>query len=212
MRIPVVLLVLALPHLAHAQLFKSLEIGTYVLSATPKVSQQGGLYLRNGEQLQIRDLTGKNTTYSPQQVSSFRIYKRQFVSTGGFELRGGFGNTYVAQAFAEQLDSGQVVLLRYQRPDNTAPTRGNLGYDNGAGRSVYLLRPATSFAVTPIQAGWTKNSRPFQEALRPFLNARPDLTQLLEAKQLAPDQLPLIIHALNNNLPYPEPAGRTTRK
>lgn len=212
MRFFLVSLGLALPQLVHAQVFKSMEVGSYVLSATPQVRRPGGLLLRSSEQLVVRDLAGKSTVYSPQQVSSFQLLQRQFVSTGGFQLLGGFGNRYVAQAFAEQLDSGQVVLLRYQLPASTAPSRGNLGYDDGAGRSVYLLRPASTFAVTPIQLGWSKNSPQFREALRPYLAARPDLLQLLDAKRLAPEQLPLLIHALNHNLPYSGPAGRAARK
>jgi len=212
MRIFLAVLGLALPQLAHAQVFKSMEVGTYVLSATPQVRRPGGLYLRSSEQLVVRDLAGKSTIYSPQQVSSFQLLQRQFVSTGGFRLLGGFGNRYVAQAFAEQLDSGQVVLLRYQTPASTAPSRGNLGYDDGPGRSVYLLHPANNFAVTPIQLGWSKNSPQFREALRPYLAARPDLLQLLDAKSLAPEQLPAIIHALNHNLPYRAPTGRAARE
>lgn len=190
---------IALPQLAHAQLFKNVEIGSFVLSATPQLRQTAGLYLRNSEQLVVRDLAGKNTTFSPQQVRSFKIGQRQFVTTGGFKLS---GEGYVTQAFAEQLDSGQVVLLRYQVLPNNAATRGNIGYDSEAGKSIYLLRSATASTVTPIQAGWSRKSAAFQEALRPYLASRPDLLQLLATKSLAPKQLPLVIHALNQNLPY----------
>jgi hypothetical protein len=210
MRYAVLFFALAAPQLAHAQVFKTVEVGSYVLSASPQTRQQGGLFLRNSSQLLVRDLAGKNTSFSPQQVSSFRIAKRQFVATGGFELRSGFGHSYVNQAFAEQLDSGQVVLLRYQALPSNAAMRGNMGHGDVEGQSVYLLRFANALSVTPIQAGWSKKSAPFQEALRPYLASRPDLLQALASKRLDPEQLPLLIHALNNNLPYgaaPAPAA-----
>jgi hypothetical protein len=212
MRYPVILFALLYSQLAHAQLFKTVAIGSYVLSANPQVRQQGGLYLRNSEQLIVRDLAGKNTSFSPQQVSSFRIDKQQFVTTGGFQLHDGFGDRFVTQGFAEQLDSGQVVLLRYQALPSSAATRGNIGYDTSAGQSVYLLRLANTPTVTPIQAGWSKKSSSFQEALRPYLTSRPDLLQLLAANSLSPKQLPLIIHALNNNLPYSATPERAATK
>lgn len=212
MRYPVIFFALLAPQLAHAQLFKTVEIGSYVLTANPQVRQQGGLYLRNSEQLVVRDLAGKNTSFSPQQVSSFQINKRKFVTTGGFQLHGGFGNKFVDQGFAEQLDSGQVVLLRYQAPPSNAATRGNIGYDASEGQSVYLLRFANAPTVTPIQAIWSKKSPSFQNALRPYLAARPDLLQLVTTNSLNPKQLPLLIHALNNNLPYGTTLERAAAK
>jgi hypothetical protein len=202
MQYHIILLALIAPQLAHAQVFKTMEIGSYVLSASPQTRQQGGLYLRSSDQLIVRDLAGKNTSFSPQQVSSFQINKQQFVTTGGFQLHGSFGDRYVAQAFAEQLDSGQVVLLRYKMLPNSAATRGNIAYDAAADQIIYLLRFANTLTVTPIQAGWSKKSASFQKALRPYVASRPDLLQLLDAKNLDPKQLPLIIHALNDNLPY----------
>ena len=212
MRLFILVASLLAPQLLPAQVFKNTEVGSYVLSATPLVRQQGGLYLRNSEQLVVRDLAGKTTTLTPQQVSSFRLANKQFVSTGGFQLRGGFGDAYVAQAFAEQVDSGQVVLLRYQSVASNAPSRGNIGYSAGLEGNVYLLHQAATLVVTPIQADWAKGSRRFQEALRPYLAARPDLLQLLTNKQLSPSQLPAIIHALNHNLPYGAPAAGTAAR
>lgn len=193
---------LTLSQLAQAQVFKKVEVGSYVLSATPQVRQSAGLFLRNSEQLVVRDLAGQNVTLSPPQVRSFKIGERQFVTTGGFVLHSGAGERYVAQAFAEQLDSGQVVLLRYQTLPDNAATRGNIGYDSDAGISIYLIKSAAVNTITPMQAGWSKKSTVFQAALRPYLATRPDLLKLLDAQALAPKQLPLIIHALNRNLPY----------
>jgi hypothetical protein len=188
-------------------------VGSYVLRASPQVRQQGGLYLRNSEQLVVSDLAGKKTSFSPQQVSSFQIDKQRFVTTGGFQLpSSGVNKTYVTNAFAAQLDSGQVMLLRYQTLPSTAATRGNIGYDNAAGQQVYLLRFANTSDLTPVLTSWSKKSTLFQAAMRPYLASRPDLAQLLEAKQLAPKQLPLIIHLLNNNLPYSAASERAAAK
>lgn len=202
MRLIVLTFSLLTPCFLHAQVFKNVEVGSYVLSNAPTVRQQGGLYLRNSEQLVVRDLAGNTTTLTPQQVSSFRIKTKRFVSTGGFQLRGGFGNAYVAQAFAEQVDSGQVVLLQYQTQASNSLSRTNLGYDSGSTSSVFLLRPANSLAVTAIQTNWTKGNRNFQEALHPYLVGRPDLLKLLETRQISPAQLPAVVQALNTGQPY----------
>jgi len=191
---------LLLPQLASGQVFKNVELGSYVLRASPQVRQQGGLYQQSSEKLLVRDLTGRNVAFTPQEVSSFRINNQQFVSTGGFQLRGGFGSTYVAQAFAEQLDSGQVVLLRYQPLPTGAASRGNVGYPSKIGAEVYLLRFANALTVTPVQTDYSGSA--FRAALRPYLAARPDLLQLLNTKQVQAKQLPLVIHALNHNQPY----------
>jgi hypothetical protein len=188
------------PQLAQGQVFKKVELGSYVLRTSPGERQRGGLYQQSSEKLLVRDLTGQSIAYSPQQVSSFRINNRQFVSTGGFQLRSGFGNTYVAQAFAEQLDSGQVVLLRYQPLPSGAAARGNIGYNPKQNAEVYLLRLAPTPTVTPVQAD--QSDAAFRAALRPYLAARPDLLQLLEGKRLQVKNLPLIVYALNHNLPY----------
>jgi len=202
MRFIILTISLLAPYFLRAQVFKNVEIGSYVLSTAPTTRQQGGLYLRNSEQLVVRDLAGNTTTFTPQQVSSFQIKSKHFVSTGGFQLRGGFGNAYVAQAFAEQVDSGQVVLLHYQTQASNSLSRTNLGYDRGAASSVFLLRPATSLAVTAIQTNWAKGNRNFQEALRPYVVGRPDLLKLLEARQISPTQLPAVVRALNTGQPY----------
>ncbi|RZK28065.1 MAG: hypothetical protein EOO63_12070 [Hymenobacter sp.] len=171
-----------------------------MLSTSPQVRQQGGLYLQSSEKLLVRNLAGQNTSFSPRQVSSFRIDNRQFIATGGFKLQSGFGNTYVAQAFAEQLDSGQVVLLRYQPVPTGAAGRGNIGYSEDAASKVYLLRTANTLIVTPMQG--RQAGAAFRAALLPYLVSRPDLTQLLETKKLENRHLPAIIHALNHNHPY----------
>lgn len=212
MRFFTLLLALASTQLAHAQLFTATAVGSYVLRASPQVRQQGGLYLRSSDQLVVSDLAGKKTSFSPQQVSSFQIDKQRFVATAGFQLPSSFHNAYVTSAFAELLDSGQVVLLRYQTPPNTAATRGNIGYDNAAGQQVYLLRFASTPDLTPIPASWSKKSTRYQAAIRPYLASRPDLIQLLEANRLAPKQLPFIIYLLNNNLPYSTASERAAAK
>ncbi len=197
---------LLLPRLLFAQVFKHYEVGTYVLTSQPQVQQTGGLYLQTGEQLVARDIAGKTTVLTPSQVRSFRVGSRKFVVTGGFQTRSGLGDQYVRQAFAEQLDSGRVVLLRYESPVGNSPTpgSGDVAYGGGATVTVYLLRHAGEMAVTPVQANWSQNNKRLPEALRPFLVARPDLTKLLEEKRLAPDKLPLLIHALNAGEPYPD--------
>ncbi len=193
---------LTLSQLAHAQLIKKVEVGSYVLNATPQLRQAAGLFLRNSEQLVARDLAGKSITLSPQQVRSFKIGERQFVSTGGFILTNKYSDRYVAKAFAEQLDSGQVVLFRYRLLSDNPTDRSYIVYGSEDEKSIYLLQSATSPTVTPMQVRWTKKDADFQTALRPYLASRPDLLKLLAANALSPKQLPLIVHALNRSLPY----------
>lgn len=196
-----------LPQTAAAQLIRHFEVGSYVLQTEPTVAHPAGLYTPDGQQLLVHDLSGRTETLTPLQVSSFRMAGRRFVTTGGFTARTGGNRGYVPQAFAEQLDSGQVMLLRYTNPAGTTSGVSQSGafvYGGPSSSTVYLLRTGNKeAALTTVESNWSRRDPQLLAALRPYLAARPDLLQLLEAKRLAPKQLPIIIHALNSGQPLP---------
>ncbi|MDQ2795096.1 MAG: hypothetical protein M3Y12_13975 [Bacteroidota bacterium] len=202
---------LLLPTLGRAQLFSRFEPGSYVLNDSRNVRQPGQLKLQGSAKLLLKQADGKTVRLQPEQVHSFRISTRQYVSVGNFHVRGGLGGADIERGFAEQLDSGQVVLLRYTYSVGAgAPMMGaggGMSYGGSSEFSAYLLSWPGEPAVTPVQGSlYTGGGKQFREAVRPFLFSRPDLEKLLDDKLIGDDNLPAVIHALNRSLPYVLPA------
>ena len=124
--------------------FNSFESGSYVLYTSPAVLHQSSLKLRGNDQLIAKDEKGKKLNLTPQQVRSFRIGSQKYTTAGDFEVNPGsiFGNV-VERVFVEQLDSGKVLLLRYEySTGGGAPMMGANGAMMGGGgssiRTLYL--------------------------------------------------------------------------
>ncbi|GAB3651568.1 hypothetical protein GCM10027594_26630 [Hymenobacter agri] len=198
-----------LPAISRAQLFGRFENGSYVLNESRNTRQQGQLKLQSSQKLLVKAANGKTIKLTPEQVASFRIDTRKYVTVGNFHVRGGL-NADIAKGFAEQLDSGRVVLLNYTYSDGGAPIMGAGGMNYGGGNyesHAYLLNWPGESEVIPVQGSfYTGGGKQFREAVRPFLFSRPDLEKLLDDKLISSDDLPTVIHALNNNLPYRAPA------
>lgn len=203
------LLLGSVPHLSRAQLFgKGFETGSYVLREGPAGRQPGQLNLRNGTKLLLKTAAGKTRKLTPEQVQCFRIGPRAYVTAGDFRL----GGAYVERAFVEQLDSGQVVLLRYEYSVGAPMAMGaggGMSYGGSSNARALLLATPGEARVTPVQGGYySGGGKAFREAVRPYLSTRPDLVQLLEQKRITDDNLPAVIHALNHHLPF-DPAAPT---
>lgn len=211
MRLFLLIIITMLPEAGRAQLFggNRFEAGSYVLNDSRTVRQQGQLRLQNGTKLMVKAAGGKTIKLTPEQVSSFRINTRKYVTVGNFHVRGGI-NADIDKGFAEQLDSGRVVLLNYTFPGGSAPVMGADGMRYGGEsyeRNAYLLNWPGESEVTAVQGSfYTGGGKQFREAVRPFLFSRPDLEKLLDDKLITSYDLPKVIHALNNNLPYRAPA------
>ena len=200
--------IVLLPGLARAQLLggSPFASGSYVLNASPNLRQQGQLKLQSGSKLLVKMADGQTLKLHPEQIHSFRITNRKYVTARNFHVKGGIGGAYIDNAFVEQLDSGQVVLLNYEYTIN-----------NGAGMSyggsstelnAYLLsRPGSSQFTAAQGSFYTGGGKQFREAVRPYLASRPDLVKLLDEQRISSENLREVIYALNNNIPYNGSAG-----
>jgi len=166
---------------AQAQLFNKFELGSYVLANNPKLRLYGQLKLRDHSQLLVKDETSKTVKLIPTQVASFRIGSRKYMTTSGFNGNDGFGSVDSVKAFVEQLDSGQVMLLRYAYQQGVPMSTGAGGAMTGGGNlsaSVYLLQWPGEEAATPAEGiAYIKGRQNFQESMRPFFMSlsRPEI-------------------------------------
>ena len=198
---------LLLPQISFAQLLGggAFQEGSYVLNESRQIRYQGQLRLQDGATLVVKNPDGKNLKLSPMEVASFRLGGQRYVPAGGFHVIAGLGGMDVEVVFAEQLDSGQVQLLRYNYAVNMPMTTGAAGAPVGGswGLSTYLLRTAATADYTAVQSGvYSNGGKRFRDALKPFLATRPDLLHLLERKRIDAKNLPAVVRALNTNQPY----------
>jgi hypothetical protein len=206
MRCLFLLLGLLLPQLLRAQ-FNAFESGSYVLTGSPTVRQPARLKLQSGSKLLAKTADGKTIKFKPEQIYSFQISSRKYVTASNFHVKGGLGGADIDKGFAEQLDSGQVVLLNYTYSIGAgAPMMGaggGMSYGGSSEFNAYLLSRPGDSQVTAVQGSfYTGGGKQFREAVRPYLSSRPDLLKLLDDKRISSDDLPAVIHALNNNLPF----------
>lgn len=191
---------LLLPHLLLAQFgdLNDFKPGSYILQAKPTARLAGMLKLRGNDQLVVQGFRTKNLKLAPADVLTFRLGDRKYVTASDFEVNQGLIHLSVDRAFVEQLDSGQVVLLRYDYTVGGGPMMGAGGMMYGgtsASRSLYLLRK--DGALLPIPANSFNGGQKFRDALLPHLIARPDLTKMVVDKRVTSEDMPDIIHALN---------------
>jgi hypothetical protein len=205
---------LLLPKVVSAQLSKGFETGSYILNDSRKARQKGDLKLQSNSKLLAKNATGETIKLTPEQVYSVWVGSKHYVTVGGFNVKSGLGGTDVDMAFVEQLDSGQVILMRYDysvgAPGGVGP--GGMSYGGGSSTSVYLLDGLYAGSVTVAQSGtYSPGGKQFREAVRPYLASRSDLVKLLDDKRITTANLPEAIHALNHNLPFNPPSALNVR-
>lgn len=197
---------LLLPHVLKAQ-FNSFENGSYVLSNSPNVRHECKLKLLGAYGLAAKDASGQKTTFVPAEISSFRIGQKKFAAVGGFAANlGPSEDKVVSRGFAEQLDSGQVVLLRFIYVIS-GPTRMNSAGIMSGGNSLphvlYLLRRSSEQQIVSLPTNWlTGAGEKFRDTLLPYLSSRPDLVKLLSEKRITTSNLAAVVHAINSNQPF----------
>jgi hypothetical protein len=207
MRLLLVITCSLLSHFCQAQFitFKKFEEGSYVLTDSRTVRHAGQIKLQSGSKLVIKNPDGTTVKLKPQELYSFRIGQREYSTARNFHVQGGFGIN-VDEAFVEQLDSGQVVLMSYEYTVGN-PMMGAGGTMAGGGTSTmsaFLLHRPTEDLYVPVQPGFytSAGGNRFRDAVRPFLVSRPDLVKLLDEKHITMDNLPAVIRALNAGKPY----------
>ena len=197
---------LLLPQAVKAQ-FNSFQAGSYVLARSPKVSHQSKLKLQGAYLLLVKAESGQKTPFLPAEILSFRIGQKKYVAVGGFAAKlGPGGDNLVSRGFAEELDSGRVVLMRFEYVVDSPMMMTSGGMMSGGSsfpRVLYLLRRSSEEKVESLPASWlTGGGKKFEEALLPYLSSRPDLTQLVTDKSITTDNLAAVIRALNTNQPF----------
>ncbi|GAB3589037.1 hypothetical protein [Hymenobacter daeguensis] len=208
MRAFLLTITMLLPGLCWAQLFggNKFESGSYVLSDSRNVRQQGQLKLQSGSKLLVKTADGKTLKFNPEQVVTFRTNSHKYVVARNFHVKGGLGGADVDAGFAEQLDSGQVVLLNYKYSVGAPMSMGaggGMSYGGASEYNAYLLsRPGDAEATAVQGSFYTGGGKQFRESVRPYLASRPDLVTLLDEKRITSDDLPAVIHALNSNTPF----------
>lgn len=170
--------------------------GSYVLVAEAPIRHPAMLKLQGSKALVVRAPDKSKHTLTPQEVAGFKVGRRTYTTAASFALP--FTNELVGKSFVEQLDSGQVVLLRYEYTTSIYSTAG--GSPNGSSYEhwLYLLYTPHNQAIVvlpPNAVGYAGNK--FREAIAPFLENRLDLGAIVTI-----DNLPAIIHALNTDEPY----------
>lgn len=189
--------------------FKKFEEGSYVLADNRAVRHPGQLKLLSGSKVVIKTPDGTTLKLKPEQLYSFRIGQREYTTASDFRVQGGFGMN-VEEAFVERLDSGQVLLMRYDYTVGTPMMMGPGGTMTGSGVSsmkAYLLRRPTDEAYVSVQPAFYTfaGGNRFRDAVRPFLAGHADLLKLLDEKRITMDNLPAVIRALNAGKPYQLP-------
>lgn len=165
-------------------LHKGFTEGYYVLVDEPTVRHVGTMRIEPfGPSLRVKQ-DGKlmNQVYKPAQVLFCGTGQTKYVVAKDFKS----GSAHIDADFAQQLDSGQVVLLWHSRA-----SAGGGGFD------TYLVRRSTDTALTRLLL--YRNE--YKEKLLPFLESRPDLVQLLQQKDFKLDYVYALVHALNTGKP-----------
>lgn len=209
MRFSLLFATLLLPHLLLAQLAppKISGAGYYTLPTTGKVFTNGLSFVPYETAVVVKDSPDKKVKFTPSQVSSFTIGKRKFVAINNIVLKEKYRG--IPQSlFAEQLDSGQLVLHKLHLMSYG-------GYGGMAGSSspnslaiLYLLRASSESDYTLIPADKMGGKKDIQEKLSSYFTARPDLINVLQTKgptSVITDNLPAIVQAFNTEKPYSLP-------
>ncbi|MGI4874211.1 MAG: hypothetical protein ACRYFX_23870 [Janthinobacterium lividum] len=199
-------LALLLPQLGWAQILgfgsPKFENGSYVLESDRTVRHPAQIRLLEDDRVVVKEGNENRRKLWPGDVYSLHIADRKYVKLEDFRM----GRKQVEIAFVELVDSGRVVLMKYDYPVGSPSAMGANGTMMGGGSSnatAYLLSgPAGAGPTVVPESNSKKSVQKFQETLRPYLAARPDLLQLLEQERITYKNLVAAIHALNTNSPF----------
>jgi hypothetical protein len=192
---------------AHAQEQKEIlfrgkaKTGYYILTNNPRVVYAGKIKVYNKE-LIIKNSKDKDLKYKPDEVYWARVDTIRYTTASNFITAGLLGSaTQATKAFVEIADSGQVSLYRY-RQSSGYYSAGSAGGAAGSSADIltFMLHDAADNSITTLRS--SKGQR-FRNEVAPFVAARADLLQLLDDGRITIDNLPLLLHALNNNEPFP---------
>ena len=200
------LLCLAWPLAGRAQLnlFRSYRPGSYVLVATPAVRQVGKLSRSNdGTELLVKPADGGDKIkLSAGEIRSCVISNQRYITISDFSVG---TSRFAGNTLVEKLDSGRVELLCYEHKEMVAgsPSGGMYGGGGAATIRQYLLHnPGTPNYIAVAENNFLGTNHKFEDSVRPFFTARPDLVALLDAHKVPEYNLPFLVHALNSGQLY----------
>ncbi|WP_162910464.1 hypothetical protein [Hymenobacter oligotrophus] len=204
MRSYFILLLLLLPQVLLAQ-FTRFEPGMYILGKDPRISYPAQLKLQEKKQLLlVRSPEGKTRELTPEEVQYVRIGKQGYQTAGSFRIgtklmTGGV----VTKAFIPVLDSGRIMLMRYEYKEQDEvmldPKYPGTSFTR---RHIYLLQSPASYVATVLPVGTQWGNGRFREVLALHLAARPDLVELVQQSRITEGNLRAVIQAFNTNQPY----------
>jgi hypothetical protein len=186
MRFFLLALVSLAPLCVKAQFNRGFERGYYVLVDEPTVRHTGDMRIEPFHSTLIVKSEGKTLKYKPDQLLVFGNDKGKYVTVKNFES----GRGHIDADFAQQVDSGQVVVLFHSR----GTSNGGIG---GSVATVLVRRP-TETTTTVLEGLYNR----YREQVLPFIASRPDLVKLVQEKKTTYYDLPALLHAFNTGEPY----------
>ncbi|ALD20435.1 hypothetical protein AM218_03400 [Hymenobacter sp. DG25A] len=190
---------LFIPQLLFAQ-FNNFKPGAYILDKSRQVQHTAQLKLKNDKLLIAKDKDGKTSKLTPKDIYSFKIEQQRYRTASGFEINSGFSGEIVDEVFVALLDSGQVLLMRYEYTVKSPTSMGAGSFP----QAVQLLRGAKSYSTPTVIRGnnSAKENAAIKSMLGAYVTARPDLTKLLTEGKIWHGNLQAFVHALNTGQPF----------
>jgi hypothetical protein len=187
--------------------FNSFKAGSYILDKSRQTRHDAQLKLKSDKLLVAKDANGETLKLTPKDIYSFRIEQQRYRTASGFEIKSGFSGEIIDEVFVTLLDSGQVLLMRYDYISGSAMRVGAGGAMMGGGgfpQEVYLIRGAKSYSTPAVISGGNsaKAKAALQATLSPYVAQRPDLAKLLADGQIYEGNLFAFIRALNTGLSF----------
>ena len=178
--------------------------GTYILVDNRQVVYTGDLDISG---LRLVSKEGKEkekpktVTWQASEVYWARVGQQRWLPVSNFPIPAGLGFKKVEYGLAEVLDSGRVLLLRYDY-EVGGGGMGPAGFSTRT-MSVYLLQvPDDENALLIPMNFLSGKGTEFREMLAPHFSARPDLLQQLEKGEVARRNLVAFVHAYNTKQPF----------
>ncbi|MBC6605216.1 hypothetical protein H8B13_00135 [Hymenobacter sp. BT188] len=187
-----------LPHLLLAQGFQS---GSCIFGNDSQTRHVGMIRLHSNY-LDFKNGKGEVVKLLPEDVYRFQIGNCNFTTASGFIVPTVTAEKVMKLTFVQLLDSGQVVLMRYNEENRYAPIMGSGGsmmsYGGAYTLNTYLLQRPNEEEATSLP----KNSKELRLALAPYVQNRGDLIKLLTDKRISQRNLEAFIHSLNTGQPF----------
>jgi len=186
---------------SHLLLAQGFQPGSCIFGNDGRTKHTGMIRFHSNY-LDFKNEKGEVIKLLPEDVYRFQIGNNKFTTAEGFVVPTAIAEKTMKLTFVQLLDSGQVLLMRYDEEGRNAPIMGAGGSMMSYGRnytlSTYLLQMPNEAEATSLP----KNSKEFRKALAAYVTTREDLAKLLSDKRISQRNLQAFIHALNTGQPF----------